>query len=168
MSPPKMTHARVLKAGLAALGLLLLASQGHAQRPDAPFAGLSGAWHGSGTITMSNGASERIRCRAGYTVSNQGMNLQQDLRCASDSYKFDVTSSVGYADGAIFGTWTETSRNATGSVSGRAGGGSIQANIQGIGFVATLTVNTRGNTQSVAIRPTGTDVSSVTISLAKR
>ena len=168
MSLPKMTDARLLKAALAALALLLLAPEGHAQRPEAPFAGLSGSWHGSGTITMSNGASERIRCRAAYTVSNQGMNLQQDLRCASDSYKFDVTSRVGYTDGTIFGSWTELSRNATGSVTGRVAGGSIQANIQGIGFQATLTVNTRGNTQSVAIRPTGTDVSSVTISLAKR
>lgn len=168
MSLLKMTHAQVLKAAIAALALSLLASQGHAQRPELPFAGLAGAWHGSGTITMSNGASERIRCRAGYTVSNQGMNLQQDLRCASDSYKFDVTSSVGYDNGTIFGTWTETTRNATGSVSGRASGGNIQANIQGIGFNATLTVHTHGNTQSVAIRPTGTDVSAVTISLAKR
>jgi hypothetical protein len=129
---------------------------------------MAGAWNGSGTITMSSGASERIRCRAGYTVSNQGMNLQQDLRCASDSYKFDVTSSVGYSGGTIFGTWTETTRNATGSVSGSVSGGNLQANVQGIGFLATLTVNTRGNTQSVAIRPTGTDVLAVTIILAKR
>lgn len=168
MSLPKMPHARVLKASLAALALFLLAPQSHAQRPEVPFAGLSGSWHGSGTIAMSNGVSERIRCRAGYTVTNQGLNLQQDLRCASDSYKFDVTSSIGYQDGAIFGTWTETTRNATGSVSGRVSGGNIQANIQGIGFLATLTVHTRGNSQSVAIRPTGTDVSAVTINLAKR
>jgi hypothetical protein len=168
MSPPKMIHARVLKTGLAALALLLLASHGYAQRPEAPFAGLSGAWQGSGTIAMSNGSSERIRCRAAYTITNQGMNMQQDLRCASDSYKFDVTSSVGYADGTIFGTWTELSRNATGSVSGRASGGNIQATVQGIGFLAALTVSIRGNTQSVAIRPTGTDVASVTMTLARR
>jgi hypothetical protein len=168
MSLPPITHALALTAAAVAAALTLLAVPGHAQRPELPFAGLAGAWNGSGTITMSNGASERIRCRAGYTVSNQGMNLQQDLRCASDSYKFDVTSSVGYDNGAIFGTWTETTRNATGSVSGRASGGNLQANIQGIGFLATLTVNTRGSSQSVAIRPQGTDVSSVMISLARK
>ena len=167
MSSPLDLPVRAPKTAALAVAILLFASPGLAQR-EAPFAGLAGSWHGAGTITMSNGASERIRCRAGYTVTNQGMNMQQDLRCASDSYKFDVTSSVGYADGAIFGSWTELTRNAMGSVSGRVAGGSIQANIQGIGFLATLTVNTRGNTQSVAIRPTGTDVSSVTISLARR
>jgi hypothetical protein len=164
----KTKNARLLKAAIATLALSLLASQGHAQRLELPFAGLAGAWNGSGTITMSNGASERIRCRAGYTVSNQGMNLQQDLRCASDSYRFDVTSSVGYDNGTIFGTWTETTRNATGSVSGRASGGNLQANIQGIGFLATLTVSTRGSSQSVAIRPQGTDVSAVAITLSRR
>ncbi len=167
MSLPPIVYRRALTAAAIA-ALVLFAVPGHAQRPELPFAGMAGAWNGSGTITMSNGASERIRCRAGYTVTNQGMNLQQDLRCASDSYKFDVTSSVGYSGGTIFGTWTETTRNATGSVSGSVSGGNLQANVQGIGFLATLTVNTRGNTQSVAIRPTGTDVSAVTINLAKR
>jgi hypothetical protein len=117
---------------------------------------------------MANGARERIRCRASYTVTNQGMNLQQDLRCASDSYQFNVTSSVGYDNGAIFGSWTETTRAATGSVTGRASGGSIQANIQGMGFQATLTVSTHGNSQSVSIRPTGSDVTAVSIALSKR
>jgi hypothetical protein len=157
---PKTTYV------LTALAFLLLASEGRAQ--SGPFAGLSGSWTGSGTITVQSGAREHIRCRASYAVSNQGMNMQQDLRCASDSYQFNVASSIAYADGNIFGSWTETSRGAAGSVAGRASGGTIQASIQGIGFTAALTVTTRGGSQSVSIRPTGTEVTSVTISLAKR
>jgi hypothetical protein len=168
MSLLPIKPARALRAAATAAALALFVSHGYAQRAEPPFAGLAGAWNGGGTITMANGVSERIRCRAGYFVTNQGMNLQQDLRCASDSYRFDVTSTVGYDSGTIFGTWTETTRNATGSVTGRASGGNIQANIQGVGFLATLTVTTRGHSQSVAIRPTGTDVTAVTITLTKR
>lgn len=168
MPLPLALPLRAPRAAALAVAILLLASPGLAQRSEAPFAGLSGAWHGNGTITMSSGASERIRCRAGYIVSNQGMTLQQDLRCASDSYKFEVTSTVGYDNGTIFGSWTELTRNAAGSVSGRATDGSIQANVQGIGFQASLTVNTRGHSQSVAIRPQGTDVTSVAITLSRR
>jgi hypothetical protein len=168
MSPPSKPRARALPAILGALALALSASPGDAQRAEVPFAGLSGSWHGAGTITMTSGANERIRCRATYTVSNEGMTLQQDLRCASDSYKFEVTSTVGYSDGTIFGSWIETTRNAAGNVSGRANGGNIQANVQGIGFLATLTVSLRGSSQSVAIRPQGTDVTAVNISLSKR
>jgi hypothetical protein len=166
MSLPKMTYACMLQAAFAALALLLLASEGRAQ--GAPFAGMSGSWGGSGTITVSSGARESIRCRATYSVSNQGMNLQQDLRCASDSYQFNVNSSIAYADGAIFGSWSETSRGAAGSVSGRVSGGSIQASIAGIGFSASLSVRTSGGSQSVSIRPQGTDVTAVTINLSRR
>ena len=34
-----------------------------------PFAGLAGVWSGGGTITLDDGSSERIRCRASYAVS---------------------------------------------------------------------------------------------------
>ena len=65
----------------------------HAQRVVSPFAGLAGAWNGSGRIEMQNGNGERIRCRARYSVSQVGEVLVQELRCASDSYKFDVNST---------------------------------------------------------------------------
>src|SRR3569833_2071352 len=87
------------------------------------FSGLEGAWGGTGTITFSNGSSERIRCRATYNVPIE-TNLQMTIRCASDSYKFDLSSNVVLkGGGAIAGTWTETSRAVGGGIEGTAHAG---------------------------------------------
>lgn len=157
-----------LKTGPAALALGLLLTVGAAQAAVGPFAALAGTWAGSGTITMSNGGQEGIRCRASYAVAPGGSNLRLNIRCASDSYNFDLDSDVAHNGGAITGEWRETSRNASGTVSGRAAGDSIQVVARSDLFTASLTLTTRGNHQSVAIRPQGTDVSAVSIALNRR
>jgi hypothetical protein len=133
----------------------------------APFAGMAGNWSGTGHIDMQNGSSERIRCRATYRVGDGGNSFHQELRCASDSYKFDVTSDVQARGSSISGTWSEASRGVTGSVSGTVSGGRIQARVEGGAFSATLTVTTNGRSQGVTIVPVGTDVKGVTVGLAK-
>jgi len=153
-------------AGIAFL-VAAFASVGHAQRAAGPFAGLAGAWNGSGRIEMQSGTSERIRCRARYTVSQASEVLVQDLRCASDSYKFDVNSTSQSDGGSLSGTWSELTRNVAGTLSGRASGGSIQARVTALGFSAGLTVNTTANTQSVTIIPEGNEVRSVVVTMKR-
>ena len=53
-----------------------------------PFAGMAGNWSGGGTVTLDDGSTERIRCRASYAVGagGNGLNLSrllglQFLRC---------------------------------------------------------------------------------------
>jgi hypothetical protein len=132
-----------------------------------PFSGLAGSWSGAGTIAMNDGHSERIRCRAQYEVAPSGIIMHQNLRCASDSYKFEVKSSL-QADGSqILGTWTETTRQVTGDVTGTISGGNISTSVKGTGFSATLGVQTRGNSQAVSITPSGTDIQSVRIEMKR-
>jgi hypothetical protein len=161
---------RALGLALGALASLLAAFPVHAQRTadrGSPFAGLAGYWSGSGTVTLTSGATERIRCRATYAVSDAGTDLQQTLRCASDSYNFDLRSTVTYDGGAIRGTWTEATRNASGTVSGEAGTGVVQANVVGRDFSAGLTVSTRGDRQAVTINAKRSVVSHVAITLTR-
>jgi len=132
------------------------------------FDGLAGYWNGSGKVELSDGSSERIRCRASYAVAGAGRLLQQTLVCASASARFDITSHVEENGGRIVGTWTEATRNANGQVAGTARGGRIDAQVAGPGFSATLSVATRGASQSVTIVPQGTDIRSVAVSLKKR
>lgn len=146
--------------------VLLLAPKVLAQGPT-PFANLHGNWAGNGTITLSSGASERIRCRAKYKVENSDRNMQQELRCASDSYKFEVNSNIDYNAGSVYGTWTEITRNVSGAVNGTAAGNQIEARVGGGPFSAALVLTTTGNAQAVSIRPTGTDVTTVTIHLQR-
>jgi len=159
-------------AGVSALATflgasVLVAPVGYAQGAG-PFGDFLGSWSGNGTIAMNSGAQERIRCRVTYSVDPTGRTLHQALRCASDSYNFNVSSDVVYSGGAITGTWTETTRQATGAVNGRAQPGSIVATVAGIGFTANLSLSAHGNQQSVTIRPQGaTDVRDVNVTFRK-
>jgi hypothetical protein len=79
-------------------------------------------------------------------------SLKQTLSCTSDSYNFDLRTNLEHEGGAIKGTWTEGTRSANGTISGRAGGGTIQATVDGAVFSAVLSLTTHGNQQSVSVR----------------
>ena len=116
---------------------------------------------------MADGRAERLRCRASYDVSG-GNNLHLNLRCASDSYNFNLASDVEYRGGMIQGSWSEASRNASGTISGSASGNQIQAAATGPNFAANLSLVTRGNRQTVSIRSEGTEIADVSVALNKQ
>ena len=155
---------------LLGAGLTLTASPASAQRAEAaiaPFEHLSGFWSGNGAVKMANGSKERIRCRVNYNVAASGVSFRQNLRCASDSYTFDLNSDIAYANGSITGRWTETTRNKSGSINGRVKGNQIQALAETNGFAAFLTVTTNGGRQQVTIESKNADISNVSISLSR-
>ena len=136
--------------GGAALALLIAIGIVRAQAV-APFAPLAGAWSGNGTIDLAT-AREPIKCRASYDVLDDLHNLQLNIRCASDSYNFDLRASANYAAGSIKGSWSEATRNAAGTISGRAEGDRIQVVATSSAFTAELILVTRGNKQTVSIK----------------
>jgi hypothetical protein len=159
--------AATTKGALLCAAILFPGAPGLAQ--DAPFSDLEGSWIGSGAITTTNGRSEQIRCRAKYFAAPSGQSLDQQLRCASDTYRFDVDSGlVRQSNGAIAGEWTETNRKASGSVRARQEGDTIVAKITGPGFTADMTVATRGDDQRVEIIPNGSDVKSVAMDMHRQ
>jgi hypothetical protein len=125
-------------------------SASHAQ--SGPFSGMAGNWSGGGTVTLDDGSTERIRCRASYAVGAGGTGLNLSLVCASDSYKFDLKGNVISDRGALSGTWGETSRGISGTLEGRGTNGNFQVVASAAGFTANLTLTTRGNRQSIGIR----------------
>jgi hypothetical protein len=150
-SPGFSSTRRLILASAALLAVSGWSSTGHAQA-GGPFAGMSGVWTGAGTVTLDDGSTERIRCRATYAVGAGGSGLQQTLTCASDSYKFNLTSNLTAQGAAVSGTWNEASRNISGSIEGRSGNGIFQVVATAPGFSANLTLTTRGNKQSVVIK----------------
>lgn len=156
---------KALFGGVAALALV--AASAGPSRAAGPFSSFEGNWTGSGTITVNNGAHERLRCRAHYTVGGGGTTLAQNLTCASDSYKFNVVSNVVAQGSVISGSWEETSRNASGQISGSIGPTQISANVAGMGFTARIGIAARGGRQSVTISPTGTDIRNVSVTMSK-
>jgi len=153
-----------MKAAGVGAALLLSVSASHAQ--SSPFAGFSGAWSGNGTVSMSDGSTERIRCRATYAVDGTGRALSQTLRCASDSYKFELSSNVQSQGNRVSGNWSESTRNVFGNLQGTAGGGQISVVAEAVGFSANLTLRTNGNRQSVQLSSNG-DIKGVSITMVK-
>jgi hypothetical protein len=98
------------KFGTAGLLLLALFAFATVQAESGPFAALEGSWSGEGNITTSGGLRERLRCRATYRTGDGGDHVRISLRCASDSYNFDLAGDVEHRNGAISGSWTEASR----------------------------------------------------------
>jgi hypothetical protein len=148
------SFAQVIKAAGIGAALLISALAGNAQS-SGPFAGFDGVWSGTGTVALSDGTTERIRCKADYKINGGGMGLKQTLRCASDSYKFDLSSDVTSNGDRISGNWSEASRNLFGNLQGTAGGGTIQVFVEANGFAANLTLRTNGNHQTVQINSKG-------------
>ena|SRR6266853_6081837 len=151
-------------AAIALVGWMVMVLPAHAQL--APFVGLSGSWTGSGKVALSDGSNERLRCRAAYRVDPSGVRLQQTLKCASDSYTFNLSSEVLSEGSRISGTWSEASRNVSGTLQGRANGESINLVAGTVGFSANLQLTTRGNRQSVSIESQG-DIRSVSITMTR-
>jgi hypothetical protein len=135
--------------------------------PGGPFAGLAGSWSGDGTISMSDGTRERIRCQAVYRVESRS---KADLRltCSSDSYRFELQSDILAFDQTLSGTWTELTRGVSGQLSGRAAGDRINLRAESQTFSALINMTTRGNRQSVSIRSPGSEMSEVSLTITRR
>jgi len=121
---------------------------GHTQ--SSPYAGLAGNWSGGGTATLDDGSRERLRCRASYQVA--GPKMTMSLTCASDAYKFNLGAEVVDQGGQVTGSWTESSRNISGILQGRGGGGNFQVVATTAGFNANISLRTVGNKQTVTMR----------------
>jgi hypothetical protein len=154
---------RKLSALALAAGLLGFTTQ--TSNAADPLAHFAGAWTGSGKITVQNGSSERIRCRSTNTTSGNGLALS--LRCASDSYKFELASDITYDGGNISGSWNETTRGVVGSLTGKATASNINATANAVGFNAALAIRSSGGTLSVSIRSPGSEISEVAITMGR-
>ena len=65
----------IKSAGVGAT-LMLSVSVSHAQ--SGPFTGFNGSWSGNGTVALSDGTTERIRCKASYDVNGTGLGMKQN------------------------------------------------------------------------------------------
>jgi len=154
------TLAFAAAAGLAALAAAPV------EAANSPFPALSGSWTGNGTITLASGTRERIRCMAKYDVKGSGDNLDLRLRCAGDSFKFELQSNVAHTGGAVTGNWAELTRRVGGTIDGNAKGNRIEVRVQGT-ISALLAVNTNVNQQQISIEAPSSDMSMVAISLSR-
>ena len=143
-----MVRRLLIAAAVLFAASALTVSPSHAQA--GPFAALAGTWNGGGAVTLDDGSKERIRCRATYAPA--GATMAMTLTCASDAYKFALSANVEDRGGVIAGSWNEASRNVSGSLEGRGGGGIFEIVAGSAGFNANISLRTVGNKQSISMR----------------
>lgn len=143
-----LLNRRLLMAAAVLFVTAAASSESNAQV--GPFAPMAGTWSGSGTVVLDDGSTERIRCRAKYAPIGPTMELS--LTCASDAYKFNFSANVKAEGSAITGSWSEASRNISGSLQGRGGGGNFEVVASTASFNANIALRTSGNKQTVTIR----------------
>jgi len=150
---PAAIPGRCLIAALSAIYILLVP----ASAATGPFADFVGSWSGNGTLRPSDGAAERIRCKANYRVHGAtGHDIDLQLRCASDSYNFDLAGKFTADElNRVSGQWTERSRNIGGIAIGNAFGDRMQLHVESNAFTAELQMVTRSPKQRVTINSKG-------------
>lgn len=156
-------RCRSLVVGLAlTLGSVVVTPQASAN----PFDGLSGAWRGTALVSLTNGKSERMGCRAYYRPGDTGVSLGLAIRCASKTgFKIELRSMLNYKSGAVSGHWEERTFNANGALKGSASPGRISVAISG-GVSGTMSVALKKGGHSVLIATEGTGFSAVAINLS--
>ena len=160
-APPKLTtFVLAVAAGLVAAPPVGLAA--------GPFQNFAGAWSGGGQVVGSNGHREAIRCRAEYSEAKGGAAVNQTIVCASESFKFDISSYVEASGESVQGYWRESSRDVSGHITGRIADGRFQGEIVATTFTAAVSLTSNGRTQTVSFQPTAGDVSDVRIELRRR
>ena len=149
------------------LTALVVAAAAQAKAESGPFAALAGSWSGGGEVNMQDGSADRLRCKATYKIGGGGTSATLNLRCASDSYNFDLTGNVRSDGGTVTGTWTEATRGIGGTVSGTAATNGISLQVIGPTFAAGLALSVNGNKQAISISAPASDIRSASISLTK-
>lgn len=152
--------------GSLALASTMLAGLAISSSAETALSGLAGTWSGGGQIRLSDGRSERLSCRAFYNPRDGGASLGIAIRCASQSYKIELRSSLKLASGRVSGTWEERSFNAGGAITGTAAPGSLSVAFSG-STTGSMSISYGGSSQRVSITSSGGELSGVSLSLMK-
>ncbi|MEO1207145.1 MAG: hypothetical protein AAFV45_12530 [Pseudomonadota bacterium] len=159
----RRSAARLFGAALSLALVLLVAPVVHAS----PVTDLAGRWSGWGTVNMTNGTKERVKCVSTFFIENGESSVRQNLRCASSAYKIDVRSDLNVKGKAITGTWEERNHNNSGQITGRLSGSTFRLAISGPVLNAKMTLNASRCKMNINITPVDFNVERIAIGMRK-
>jgi hypothetical protein len=128
---------------------------------------LSGYWSGRGSVTLTNGNTERVKCAVTYKVADGGGQVRQTMRCASTDYRIDARADLRIKAAQVTGNWEEKTYSASGRVTGRYTGNDFVLAIEGASFAAAMKITLTSCKQSINIAPRGLEVSRISLELGK-
>jgi hypothetical protein len=146
-----------------ALGALVPATAEDAS----PFERISGRWVGDGRLGTRDGKSERVKCRVTYILAEQGSQVRQTIRCASESGSVEVQSTVSHASGALTGSWKELSRNWSGDLTGNITPNGFKVSVKGSELNANMNIVVKDTRQIIEIQFIDSALIGLTLVLTK-
>lgn len=132
-----------------------------------PFGQFDGTWSGSGRISLSDGKTETLKCKAYYTPKANGLEIGLALRCASASNKVELRATLTAAGNRVSGSWEERTFNASGTVAGQASSGAMKLRIDGGGFSGSMAVTITGASQMISVSTQGVALKGVSVNLQR-
>jgi hypothetical protein len=132
-----------------------------------PFKDLPGRWVGDGRLGFKDGKTEAVKCRATYFLSDNGVELKQNIRCASPSGNVEVKSEIKHDASALTGTWNEVIYNLGGDLSGQVTPAGFRITVRGEGLTANMEVIVREAKQIIEIQFFSNTLIGLTLVLSK-
>ena len=126
-----------------------------------PFEVLLGSWSGSGTVKFTDGGREQITCNAVWELPDSSTATARTT-CVGRLHKGTILSTLRHHDGLIGGSWSETTRDVEGTLSGSVDGNRILLTVSRL-FPATVTIITSGDQQTALLQAQGTKVESILV-----
>lgn len=121
-------------------GALLMAGAVSGGRAVAQSPPIAGAWQGSGTVTLSSGNTERVRCRA--TFSAVGAGATMSATCATPSTNVRQTAELTRVTPTRYvGDFHNADYNISGNIRIVINGNSMTAQLAGGGGSAFLNLS---------------------------
>ena len=158
---------------LVVLPLLVVASQAlsswapaSAEEPS-PFAKVVGRWLGEGRLGIRDGPTEHVKCRVTYVVLEQGQQVRQTIRCATESGNVEVQSTVTHASGTLTGTWKELSRDWSGELTGSVTANGFKVAVKGTELNANMDIIVKDTRQIIEIQFINSSLIGLTLILTK-
>ena len=148
---------KYLATSVAAAALALAGAVPAQAQSAGPFGAFAGNFHGGGSVVGADGRRERISCRARAGVGEGGRAMSQTIVCASDTYRLSINSNVRADGGAVSGSWSESTRGVSGTISGRVSDGRFSGRVDGGVFAASIALRASGRGLSMTLASSGGD-----------
>ena len=101
---------------------------------------IAGTWSGGGTVTLSSGNIEKVRCRASFSPSGNGASMS--ALCANATTKVTQTAELTRVSPTRYvGEFHNPEFNISGSIRVSLSGNSLTALMAGAGGSASFTMN---------------------------
>jgi hypothetical protein len=132
-----------------------------------PFSKVAGRWLGEGRLGIRDGPTEQVKCRVTYILQEQGTQVRQTIRCATESGSVEVQSTVTHASGTLTGTWKELSRNWSGELTGSASDNGFKVAITGSELNANMAIIVKDARQIIEIQFINSSLIGLTLVLTR-